>query len=475
MIQASVSENIAGPVFRWYGTSNKTNLLYRGTDFETPMLYSNTAYYVTLEYKDHCESIYPQAVIIDVEDIERPVITAPEDIMVSTNDGVCYATNVATGSPVTTDNCTSAEQLKITVEPALTEYKFGSTALTWWAEDIAGNKEKAVQTITVIDSEFPQGTCPKDIEVVVNPDIESAIVTYDLRYTDNCSRALRIVRESGLASGSAFPLGETVVRHAVIDTSGNTTVCSFKVNVHHPYRPLEVALRVSSYEICAGEPVTLTPVVSGGTEKYTYSWQPRTWTKAVLEDYPITGTQYEVTVSDGVTSKTKSVDIYVLTTQPVKLNFDGRMDEILEGDEIVVNATSGFTNYKFLLNNNVMQEASLNDQIAFQARLGTYLVRVFATDANYCVSQDQLQIDVESRKLPNVFTPNQDGKNEVFLEGYDLTVFSRSGELLYQGTSGWDGIYRGKLLPQGAYLYVVKRTMINGEQRIYKGNVTLKL
>jgi len=82
---------------------------------------------------------------------------------------------------------------------------------------------------------------------------------------------------------------------------------------------------------------------------------------------------------------------------------------------------------------------------------------------------------VDSKKLPNFFSPNKDGINELFLEGFNLKVFNRAGLLLYQGTDGWDGTYKGKPMQQGTYLYVVTRIMNNGEYREFKGWVTLRL
>lgn len=57
--------------------------------------------------------------------------------------------------------------------------------------------------------------------------------------------------------------------------------------------------------------------------------------------------------------------------------------------------------------------------------------------------------------LPNVITPNGDGVNDRLFEGYDLEVYNRNGGQLYKGKDGWDGYYRGSLVPSGTYLYVV--------------------
>jgi gliding motility-associated-like protein len=467
---------VSNSTFRWYAHNDKTGLIHTGSTFTTPVLMRDTTYYVTVQYLDMCESSYPESAMINVSDHTLPRITAPPSLVVSTGDGVCYAANVDTGQPLVSDNCTDMSNLLVYTDPvAPVTYHLGDTTLTWWVMDEAGNKDKALQTISVRDREKPKGTCPEDIIIELDEDENSAVVTYNLNYTDNCSPVKYVMETTGTASGSVFNLGTTPVKYEITDSAGNTETCEFNVIVRHPYRPMEVALRVNAYEVCPGGEVVVSTVISGGSGTYVYSWKPGVWNKAVLSDYPLTSTVYEVTVSDGITTQTKDVQVTVLEIPQVALTLEGRpMDEIFEGNEVLVTATPGFASYKLLLDNKVVQEAGLNNSVSFQAELGPCYVRVFATDVNFCTSQDQLRIDVTSKKLPNIFTPNKDGKNDIFLEGFDLQVFSRAGELLYKGVNGWDGVYKGKLLPQGTYLYVVKRTMNNGEQRIFKGTVTLK-
>ena len=202
-----------------------------------------------------------------------------------------------------------------------------------------------------------------------------------------------------------------------------------------------------------------------------------------MRDYPLAATTYEVKVRD-VTAQmdtTITVNIKVLPRETVSLTLEGvPMEQILEGDEVVVTATPTFQSYKLILNNKVIQIAGLNSIVSFEAELGEYGVQVFATDFNGCVAQDYMVIDVESKVLPNIFTPNFDGKNEIFLKGYLregdlLEVYNRAGVRLYSGYEGWDGYYRGVLMPQETYMYTVRRRMNTGEMRIYKGTVTLKL
>lgn len=82
--------------------------------------------------------------------------------------------------------------------------------------------------------------------------------------------------------------------------------------------------------------------------------------------------------------------------------------------------------------------------------------------------------------LPNSFTPNQDGLNDVFLakglfiEEFSMEIYSRWGELLFFSNEldqGWDGIYQGTLVPDGAYVYQITATDSQGRTVTKNGAV----
>ena len=63
-----------------------------------------------------------------------------------------------------------------------------------------------------------------------------------------------------------------------------------------------------------------------------------------------------------------------------------------------------------------------------------------------------------------------------------IEVFDKAGERVWScdelnedGSPNckWDGSYRGKILPQGAYIWKVKTTFLNGRAVHYTGTVTL--
>jgi hypothetical protein len=92
----------------------------------------------------------------------------------------------------------------------------------------------AVETIEVTtfpDVTLPEITCPDPISVNNDAGICGAEVTYASPIgTDNCPGASTTMLQ-GLASGSTFPVGTTLVEYEVEDLAGNTATCSFNVTV----------------------------------------------------------------------------------------------------------------------------------------------------------------------------------------------------------------------------------------------------
>ena len=84
--------------------------------------------------------------------------------------------------------------------------------------------------------------------------------------------------------------------------------------------------------------------------------------------------------------------------------------------------------------------------------------------------------------MPNSFTPNGDGINEVFrvppgsafhLE--EFSIFDRWGNRVFMTrdiTKGWDGKYKNEML-QGTYVYYITGKDLYGKDAVIKGMVTL--
>ncbi len=75
--------------------------------------------------------------------------------------------------------------------------------------------------------------------------------------------------------------------------------------------------------------------------------------------------------------------------------------------------------------------------------------------------------------LPNAFTPDDDGINEIFAEGFEVSIFNRWGQKVYEGTRGWDGTYNGRKVSPGTYYYIVNLYDENNNKTTLKGSVTV--
>jgi gliding motility-associated-like protein len=118
---------------------------------------------------------------------------------------------------------------------------------------------------------------------------------------------------------------------------------------------------------------------------------------------------------------------------------------------------------------------------------GTYTVTIVSSKGS-CIDSAYkvIRVDIPSKlEIPNVFTPNGDGSNDVFfLKTSNLTeitalIFDRWGNKVYDLTSStgniaWDGKnLEGKECAAGTYFYVIKAKGKDEQSYEKKGNVSL--
>lgn len=107
-----------------------------------------------------------------------------------------------------------------------------------------------------------------------------------------------------------------------------------------------------------------------------------------------------------------------------------------------------------------------------------------------CVLSDSARISMEYcdcyAQMPNAFSPNGDGLNDLFtpmvdpncpIQGYRLTIYNRYGERIFHTSDvfkGWDGFHKGHPVDAGVYFYEVH---FYGGTRLkefhFKGDVTV--
>lgn len=198
--------------------------------------------------------------------------------------------------------------------------------------------------------------------------------------------------------------------------------------------------------------------------------------------YPVTGTfDVTLTVSNGGgnNSITKNGYITVIQSPVGTVSND---TSIKYGDSAKLFATGG--SFYLWTPSIGLSDSAIANPVATPSITTTYIVNIIGS--NDCITQEHVVVIVIQPQLifvPNTFTPNGDGINDIFkvytaepIGSGELWIFDRWGELLYETTNitnGWDGTYKGKPMSMGVYVYRYNITLIDGKNLVGKGDITL--
>jgi gliding motility-associated-like protein len=128
-----------------------------------------------------------------------------------------------------------------------------------------------------------------------------------------------------------------------------------------------------------------------------------------------------------------------------------------------------------------LQTASNQKIVADSSRM----IKVIAESNVGCIDTAELFVEAKEYTdffIPNAFSPNGDGKNDVFLimgttiNKGRIRVFDQWGQMLFATEDvrkGWDGNFKGRPQPVGIYVYEVHITMNNGAEIKKKGFINL--
>lgn len=214
---------------------------------------------------------------------------------------------------------------------------------------------------------------------------------------------------------------------------------------------------------CSGESTTLT--ASGGTN---YQWsngvQNASITVSTAGNYTVTANnvcgqdQTTVTVTESTVDATFTATP-MTGSAPLPVSFFGPA-----GDTYLWNFGDGNT-------------STGTDPEHLYTAEGIYTVTLITTNAQGCTATSSLEIAVLSLpsmvEVPNVFTPNGDGANDLFaitsanLEKYQLQIFNRWGNLLLEQddpTRAWDGTIHGDPAVEGTYFYKIEATGLDQQR-----------
>ena len=263
---------------------------------------------------------------------------------------------------------------------------------------------------------------------------------------------------SGAADSTLFVTDSSYYSVLITDVNGCTAtddVPTITVGA------VPVAVVTGNTIACPGETLTLTAT---GGENYLWSNGETTSSITLLSDS--IGT-YTVTVSNEFCGQTSSdsavVEVYdapdalIQTLSNGFLEVDHLFDEV-SGDSSIVYWTWDFGDGQF-------GEGQSTDHTYSTEEFFTIVVTT--ENENGCLGFDTVEVEItQVIDIPNVFTPNGDGVNDLFfidnfgVEAYELTVYNRWGIVMHHDDSGeiaWDGrTPAGLEAKSGTYYYELK-------------------
>lgn len=163
---------------------------------------------------------------------------------------------------------------------------------------------------------------------------------------------------------------------------------------------------------------------------------------------------------------------------PATIVFTAYVTEAVIHDEWQMSADPEFQNIDYRWNEREVE-------YTFEEE-GTYYVRYIGSNADgTCEVYGEtytISIGASDLRIPNAFTPNGDGVNDVWKVAYrslldfNCTIFDRYGNKIYHFSDpnqGWDGKYKGKTVGPGVYYYVIEAKGSDGKKYKKGGDINV--
>lgn len=507
----SASLSIANPqsneVYRWFNAGG--TLLFTGTQFNTPALVTNTTYYVEAAAAGNCNPSARTAVTVTVV----PLPTDPT--LVASTVQVC------TGSSATFT--ISNPQANVKYEwydsPSQTNKLFeGNTFVTGpittnttfyvGAQNINGCGSTNLTSVQATTLAPPPAPIVANGNAVTVCNGTAAILTISnpqTGYTYNWYSAA--TGGTLVASGTTFNTGAlnaNVSYYAeAVSAAGCISTSRTPVNITLTTAPGAPTVSSTGTEICSGSTTMISASnVPANTTIYWYAASTggtavgsgSTFTTPVLN----ANTTYyaeAVSTTGGCSSLTRTpvaivvrqplsapvVTVAATTNNSVTFQWSpvagaGSYQVSLDNGITFITPSSGATGTTHMVtglavNTTVTIIVRANGTLACQ--LGVNSAAVKGTSNNPLGNQIF---------VPNAFTPNGDGKNDILyvygtaIKSVTFSIYDQYGQLMFKGTSqanGWDGTFKGSNQPVAVYVYYVEAIMNDGETVNKKGSVTL--
>jgi gliding motility-associated-like protein len=397
-------------------------------------------------------------------------------------------------------DCFGLQNGRITLNPATgrAPYEYSWNGGFWTRDNIRSALGAGQVTVNVRDANDCKGSFSFD--VVEPPKLEVNVDSINIScYGLTNGRAIakpaggvgnyRINWSTGALGDTVFNLRKGNYFVTVFDKNDCVTSKPFSVN--EPPQILLNATRIQAAKCYGDSTGALVVLGSGGTPPYRYSIDGVRFQNdsAFLK---IPAKKYNVVVRDSTGCKTINE---VIVPQPPQLVVNAGTDiEIDLGLSATLRAivvpTSKSVSYVWTPQDTTRSCKDCSTIIVTPFQTTTY--RVSVQDSTSCTAFDEVLVRVLKRRpvyIPNVFSPNSDGVNDFFIANGNaaaqiiktMKVFDRWGGLVFSGENlplggdrvGWNGRFKDKDMPPDVYVYFFVIQFVDGEEVLFKGDVTL--
>ncbi len=503
------STTVTNPVFTWYSNANLTTVVFTGAVFTTPNLTSNTTYYVTVKGANKCENLVGTAAVITLS-VNPPATAA--DINLTGSTTIC-----ANSSAVLSVNSTIVTNpiFKWYSDASLTTLVYTGavftspvlTANTSYYVTVSGDNkcESNAKVAAIAVTSAPNapvvastGTniCAGSATVltVQNPQIG---VIYEFYSTATGGNSL--------ATGTSFTTGILNVNTDYYVSAVNATSCTnaggrVKVTVTVNSKPNAPTVASATISSCVGSTAVIT--VSNPQTGITYSYYTtatggtavgtgNTFTTPALTATTIYYVEANVGSCSSSSRTAVTVNVGSVLAAPVLAVQSKTLNTIV----FRWNAITGASGYEISLDGGTTWQApssgasgTTHEVTGLTANQSVTITARTKGQANCQTSVNATPLtertDGQSTDLyvPNTFTPNGDGNNDVFyaygnsVTRFKMRVYNQWGQFMFESNSlstGWDGTFKGSIQPNGVYVYYIDVTFPNGQTKMIKGTITL--
>lgn len=275
-----------------------------------------------------------------------------------------------------------------------------------------------------------------------------------------------------------LPFGETIFTLTYTYGPDCGTLTESVSVIVNPAPQLELPTET---DLCLGESIVLN--LNPDFENTTYTWTAPGYSSndpAPLVTPNETTTYSVVAETDGCPPLEETITITVTPTVEMELpaDFEVNVDQAFEIIPVITPAGNFPETYFWMWPN-----GSSSDPILMQESIDetTTYVLDYTFGPNCGVVTDSVTVILVDYDVPNVFSPNDDGVNDLFRVVHSGTidvkmfnVYNRWGQLVYESRNneGWDGRHNGKLAPSDVYVYHVIFEL-GGTEFDERGDLTL--